>query len=58
MTSIDTSVKKVHRSASELAGEEIFKQMFLDSLVPYETAARLRRHFCIGHHYWTLIPPS
>jgi hypothetical protein len=57
MTSTDTSVKKLRGSASELAGEEIFKQIFLDSFVPYETAARLRKHFRIGHHYWTLVPP-
>lgn len=45
-------------SASELAGRETLTQMFLASLVPFETAARMRKHFHIGHHSWTLIPPS
>ena len=58
MTSTGTSVKTLDRAATELAGEQILTQIFLASLVPFETAARLRKHFRIGHHCWTLIPPG
>ena len=47
-----------NRSASELAGEQTLTEIFLASLVPFETAARMRTHFHIGHHCWTLIPPG
>lgn len=58
MTSTGTTVKKLDGAASELAGERTLTQIFLASLVPFETAARMRKHFRIGHHYWTLIPPE
>ena len=51
-----TSVKNL--SASDLAGEQTLTQIFLASLVPFETAARMRKHFRIGYHCWTLIPPG
>lgn len=43
---------------SELAGKETLTQIFLASLVPFETATRMRKHFRIGKHSWTLIPAS
>ena len=58
MMSTDTSVKTLDRAASELAGEQTLTQIFLASLIPFETAAHMRKHFRIGHHYWTLIPPG
>jgi hypothetical protein len=58
MTSTGTTVRKLDRAASELAGERTLRQIFLTSLVPFETAARMRKHFRIGHHSWTLIPPG
>ena len=45
-------------SASELAGRQVFTQIFHASLVPFETAALMRKHFRIGHRCWTLIPPT
>jgi len=53
-----TSVEKLRGSSAELAGEQSLTQIFLASLVPFETAARMRKHFRIGHHCWTLIPPG
>lgn len=58
MTSTGTSVKTLDRPASEVAGEQALTQIFLSSLVPFETAARMRKHFRLGHHCWTLIPPA
>lgn len=45
-------------SASERAGRRLLTQIFDASLVPFATAARLRKHFRVGHPYWTLIPPK
>jgi len=58
VTSTGTSVKTLDRAASELAGEQTLTQIFLASLVPFETAARMRKHFRIVHHRWTLISPA
>ena len=44
-------------SASELAGRKTLTQIFLASLVPFETATRMRKNFRIGPRSWTLIPP-
>ena len=33
-------------------------QIYQSSLGPYEMAVRMRKHYRIGHHYWTLIPPA
>lgn len=37
------------------AGAGILTQIFEASLVPYEMAMRMRKHFRIGPHCWTLI---
>lgn len=37
------------------AGARILTQIFEASLVPFEMAARMRKHFRIGPHFWTLI---
>jgi hypothetical protein len=58
MTSTGATVRRPDGAASELAGERTLTQIFLASLAPFETAARMRKHFRIGHHYWTLIPPG
>jgi len=44
--------------ASELAGKQMLTRIFIASLVPFETAARMRKHFRIRHHYWTLVASS
>jgi hypothetical protein len=38
------------------AGDEVLTRIFEASMVPFETAARMRKHFRIHHRYWTLIP--
>jgi hypothetical protein len=58
MTSSDPSVNDLGISASKLAGKRMLTQIFLASLVPFETAARMRKNFRIGHRSWTLIPPK
>ena len=45
-------------SASELAGRQALTQIYVASLVPFETAARMRKHFRMGHRSWTLIPAT
>jgi hypothetical protein len=45
-------------SASDPAGRQALTQIYVASLVPFETAARMRKHFRIGHRSWTLIPSS
>ena len=40
------------------AGTRILAQIYQASLGPYEMAVRMRKHYRIGHHYWTLIPPA
>lgn len=42
-------------SASELAGTQALTQIYVASLVPFETAARMRKYFRVGHRFWTLI---
>jgi hypothetical protein len=39
-------------------GEKARTQIFVASLQPFETAARMRKHFQMRHSYWTLIPPG
>lgn len=40
------------------AGTRILAQIYQSSLGPYEMAVRMRKHYRIGDHYWTLIPPA
>ena len=42
-------------SASELAGRQSLTQIYIACLVPFETAARMRKYFRVGHCFWTLI---
>jgi hypothetical protein len=58
MTPTRTSIEKLDGAASGLAGRQALTQIFLASLVPFETAARMRKHFRIGYHCWMLIPPE
>ena len=58
MTATRLPVEKVGPSAAELARQEVLMKVFRASLADYEMGVRMRRHFRIGHRYWTLIPPE
>jgi hypothetical protein len=41
-------------TVSELEGQRRLTEIFAASMVPFETAARMRRHFVMGPRFWTL----
>jgi hypothetical protein len=57
MTSTGPSANDLGRSvsAAELDGKQMLAQIFGASVVPFETASRMRRHFRIGQRYCALV---